>query len=194
MPRTHMGKTSEPTTLTLLERASGGDQEAIDLLFGRYVRPLNRWATGRLPLAIRDLADTQDMVQDVMLKTLRHVDSFEHRGTGSFLAYLRRAVLNRINEEFRRKAKRPEREPLDSQIPSGGESPVEHAIGSETLARYEHALECLSPIDREAIIARVELGLSHSEIAELLGKSSADAARMAVARALARLADLMNTR
>lgn len=188
-----MERTSEPTTLTLLERASEGDQEAIDLLFGRYVQPLNRWATGRLPLAIRDLADTQDIVQDAMLQTLRHVDSFEHRGTGSFFWYLRRAVLNRINDEFRRNARRPERELFDSQIPSADVSPVQHAIGSETLARYEHALERLSPIDREAVIARIDLGLSHREIAELLGKSSADAARMAVARALARLADLMKT-
>jgi RNA polymerase sigma factor (sigma-70 family) len=189
-----MGEIPEPTTLTLLERASEGDQEAIDLLFARYVRPLNRWARGRLPVAVRDLADTQDMVQDAMLQTLRHVDSFEHRGTGSFFAYLRQAVLNRITEEFRRKARRPERGVVDSQIASPDVSPVEQAIGSETLARYEHALECLSSTDREAIIARVELGLSHREIAELLGKSSADAARMAVARALARLADLMNTR
>lgn len=187
-----MEKPPEPTTLSLLERASHGDQEAIDLLFGRYVRPLNRWATGRLPLAVRDLADTQDIVQDVMLRTLRHVDSFEYRGSGSFLGYLRRAVLNRINEEFRQKARRPKRELVDSQIASADVSPVEQAIGGETLARYEHALERLSSMDREAIIARVELGLSHQEIAELLGKSSADAARMAVARALTRLADLMN--
>jgi DNA-directed RNA polymerase specialized sigma24 family protein len=61
------------------------------------------------------------------------------------------------------------------------------AIGRETLDRYEEALARLTVDDREAIIARVELGLSHHEIAEALGKPSDDAARMAVARALVRL-------
>jgi DNA-directed RNA polymerase specialized sigma24 family protein len=40
-------------------------------------------------------------------------------------------------------------------------------------------------------VLRVELGLGFDEIADQLGKPSADAARMAVARAIARLADEM---
>ena len=44
------------------------------------------------------------------------------------------------------------------------------------------------PEEREAIIARIELGLSHAEVAEALGKPSAAAAHMAVSRALIRLA------
>ena len=41
---------------------------------------------------------------------------------------------------------------------------------------------------REAVIARVEMGLGYAEIARHLDKPSADAARMAVSRALVRLA------
>jgi DNA-directed RNA polymerase specialized sigma24 family protein len=36
---------------------------------------------------------------------------------------------------------------------------------------------------------RIEMGLSHQEVADALGAPSADAARMIVARALARLAE-----
>ena len=39
--------------------------------------------------------------------------------------------------------------------------------------------------------ARVEFGLSFAEVAQVLGKPSADAARMAVVRALVRLAEEM---
>ena len=53
------------------------------------------------------------------------------------------------------------------------------------------ALERLRPEEREAVIARVELGLSHAEVAEALGKPSAAAAHMAVSRALVRLAEEM---
>ena len=41
------------------------------------------------------------------------------------------------------------------------------------------------------IIGRVELGLTYSEIAAAAGKPSANAARMAVTRALIRLAEEM---
>jgi DNA-directed RNA polymerase specialized sigma24 family protein len=58
--------------------------------------------------------------------------------------------------------------------------------------RYEAALQRLRPEEREAIIARVEMERSYQEIAISLGKPSADAARMAVSRALLRLAEEMN--
>jgi len=77
------------------------------------------------------------------------------------------------------------------ELEDAGTSPVDSAIGSETLERYEAALDRLSAPEREAIVARVELGLSYTELAEALDKPSPDAARMAVARALLRLADEM---
>ena len=46
--------------------------------------------------------------------------------------------------------------------------------------------------EREAIITRVEFGLSFAEVAEVLGKRSPDAARMAVVRALVKLAREMD--
>ena len=52
-------------------------------------------------------------------------------------------------------------------------------------------MERLRPEDREAIIMRIELGLSHAEIMEALGKPSVAAAHMAVSRALVRLAQEM---
>ena len=64
-------------------------------------------------------------------------------------------------------------------------------MGSEVFARYEAAMERLRPEEREAVIARVELGLSHAEVAESLGKPSPAAAHMAVSRALVRLAEEM---
>jgi RNA polymerase sigma-70 factor (ECF subfamily) len=57
--------------------------------------------------------------------------------------------------------------------------------------RYEHALRALTPQDREAIIARVEMGYSYDEIAEALGKPTADAARKTAQRALVKLVEEM---
>ena len=59
--------------------------------------------------------------------------------------------------------------------------------------RYEEALARLRSDEQEALIARIELGYTYSEMAEVLGKPSADAARKAAQRALVRLAREMAT-
>jgi len=71
-------------------------------------------------------------------------------------------------------------------------SPLDEAIGHEAVERYESALQRLRPEEREVIIARVELQQSYAQIAAAHGKASADAARMAVTRALVRLAEEMD--
>ncbi len=60
------------------------------------------------------------------------------------------------------------------------------------LDQYDAALDRLKPEEREAIVSRVEFDLSYAELAEVLGKSSPDAARMSVVRALVRLAEEMH--
>jgi RNA polymerase sigma factor (sigma-70 family) len=178
-------------SLRLLERARAGDRAALEVLMARYLPRLRRWASGRLPRWARDLADTQDLVQDVVLQTFKNLETFEPRSEGALQAYLRQGIVNRIRDEHRRTARRPAPTELDTQTPDTMASPLEEAIGQEALERYEQALIRLRPQDREAIIARVELDCTNEEIAVALGKPSANAARMAVERALVRLADEM---
>jgi len=71
-------------------------------------------------------------------------------------------------------------------------SPLEAAMGAETFARYNLALDTLSELEREAVIARLELGCNYQEIALLVDKPTQDAARMAVTRAIAKVAELMS--
>jgi RNA polymerase sigma-70 factor, ECF subfamily len=179
------------STISLLERARAGDASALDQLFARYTPVLRRWASGRLPRRARDLLDTPDLVQETLLQTFKNIDGFEHRGEGAFYAYLRRAVMNRILDELRKAQHRPESVAIDAKLPDAAVSPLEAAIGVEAVESYEAALARLRPDEREIVVARVELGLTYPEIAATAGKSSANAARMAVARALARLAEEM---
>jgi RNA polymerase sigma-70 factor (ECF subfamily) len=81
---------------------------------------------------------------------------------------------------------------LDDDLEHRAPSALEEVIGSEALARYERSLSRLSQADREAVIARVELGLSYAELAPALDKATPDAARMAVSRALLKLAEEMS--
>jgi RNA polymerase sigma factor (sigma-70 family) len=180
------------TTLELLARARKGESAALDALFQRSLPALRRWARGRLPRYARDIADTQDLVQDTALRTLHRLDSFEARSPGALQAYLRQAVANAIRDQIRRATRHPEKAELTESHPAAAPSPMELAIGREGIERYEAALSRLRDIDREAIIARFELQQSYEEIAIALAKPSADAARVAVTRALARLVEEMD--
>jgi len=179
------------STFNLIERARAGDSEALDLLFARHRKPLQRWASGRLPKWARDISDTEDLVQETLLQTFKRIGDFEPRRVGALQAYLRQAVLNRIREEFRRKGRRPDATDLDDIPIDSDQSPLEQAIGREAVDRYEQALARLKTEEREAIIARIEMGYTYEELAEALGKPTPDAARKTAQRALVRLAEEM---
>ncbi len=179
------------STFTLIERARAGDSQALEQLFARHQKPLQRWASGRLPKWARELSETDDLVQETLLHAFKRIGEFEPRRVGALQAYLRQAVLNRIREELRRKGRQPDATDLDDIEVDSAESPLEQAIGREAVKRYEQALARLREEEREAIIARVEMGYTYEELAEALGKPTPDAARKAAQRALVRLAEEM---
>lgn len=181
------------STIELLDRYKRGDNEAISLLVERSLPPLKRWARGRLPDWARSLTETQDLIQDAVIRAIPHLKHFEARHAGALQAYLRQAIANHIRDEIRKVNSRP---PIGGVLPESkvdpGPSPLERAIGRERLDRYDAALTKLRPVEREAIVARLELQQSYEEVALALGKPSADAARMLVARAVKNLIKAMD--
>jgi RNA polymerase sigma-70 factor, ECF subfamily len=145
----------------------------------------------RLPPSARGSLDTHDLVQNTLSRVVQRIHAFDPRHEGAFQAYVRQALLNQIRDAARNCQRHGPSDPLDSAQPGADPSPLENAIGNEALERYEAALQRLRVQDRNAIIARVELGLSYLEIATELGKPSVPAAHVAVSRALVRLAQEM---
>lgn len=176
------------TTASLLARVRDGDELASDRLVGRYLPILRRWAAGRLPPRARGMTDTDDLVQVTLLRALDRVKDFEPRREGAFLAYLRRILQNQIRDQIRSAGRRPGTEELREEIAPS----LEQTVGRERLADYEKALEQLAPEQQEAVVLRIEFGFTHREVAEAIGSPSPNAARMTVARALVRLAEVMN--
>jgi RNA polymerase sigma factor (sigma-70 family) len=192
VPQTGNAAHSLETTVDLITRARRGDRQAAEALLERCVPSLRRWARGRLPAYARDLADTQDLVQEAVLHTLHRLSSFRPTHQGALQAYLRQAIVNRIRDEIRRVGRHPVAVGLADDPADTAASPLEQAIGREEVERYEAALQRLKPADREAIVARIELQQSYEEVAVALDKPTADAARVAVTRALARLVKAMD--
>ena len=179
------------SSVDLVLKAQSGDSDALDRLLARYLPRLQRWARGRMPAGIRSMSDTGDIVQESVLNALRHLNALDLRTEGALQAYLRRSVSNRIIDQYRRHERRPSREEIPENAIAADASPLELAIGAEALDKYERALASLREEDRQAIILRVEFGLAYGEIAAQMDKPGPDAARMAVTRALERLANAM---
>jgi RNA polymerase sigma-70 factor (ECF subfamily) len=181
----------QETSLSLLVRAQNGDSVAMEALMGRYLPRLQRWATGRLPAGARSLLDTDDLVQDTLLNTLRRLDHFQPRHDGALLAYLREAVANRIRNELRRRGPVVDVSIDVDDVASALPSPLESVVSRQSLARYERALAQLDENDRAAIIGRFEMGYSYDMLARAMDRPSPDAARKLTERAIRKLVALM---
>jgi RNA polymerase sigma-70 factor (ECF subfamily) len=136
--------------------------------------------------------DTDDLVQITLIRALDKVRDFQPEREGAFLSYLRSILLNALRDQIRRAHVRRAGEILDERIADPSPTVLDEVIGKDAMERYEEALAQLTESQREAVMLRLEFGYSHLEIADAVGASSADAARMLVSRGLVRLADLMS--
>jgi RNA polymerase sigma factor (sigma-70 family) len=180
------------TSRHLIRRAREGDASAVSALLLKHVPPLEKWAHGRLPRWARTVSDTADLVQDALLNTLKRLRTMEPQGHAALQGYLRRAVDNRINDEFRRIGRRGMPQPLDDVRPDAGPSPLDSTVAAQIEDRYRQALRRLRPTDRRLIVGRVELGYSIEQLAVLTGRARTDSVRVALSRALIRLAAEMD--
>ena len=138
------------------------------------------------------MVDTDDVVQVSLMRALSRVEEFDPRRQGAFLAYLHQILLNCIREEIRRAGRRPAGEESTDELPEDRPSLLERTIGNDALTAYDAALGRLPEEQQQAVILRIEFGFSHQEIADALGRPSANAVRMQIARGLVRLSEMMD--
>lgn len=177
------------STADLFRMARNGDRQALNHLYERMWGVLVRVAHGRLPKAARGLADTQDIVQNAMVYALKVIDTFEPQYPGAFLVYMRRCVINEVSNQVRKATRRPS-VVLTDDIVSTEPGPDEDYKATRIRERYELALTKMSDEDQQIVIEKVEMGFSYAEIAAM-HHIQVNAARMRVARALVRLAEVM---
>jgi len=185
-----VGSTKQSTT-SLLNMIREGKEHCRDELYRRCLPMMLHFAKGRLPSNCRDSADTEDLVQVTLMRSLKQLDNFEAHQSGAFFAYLRTIMLNAVRDEIRKKSNNLNTIDAEKVPLAAKDSVVATAIGLQTLDAYEIALSKLTEKIREAVILRIEFDLSYEEIAIELELASSDTARMRVTRGLTQLAELM---
>lgn len=161
----------------LVERATGGDHTAFEVLVLRHEREFLRaaWAI------LSDEAAAYDALQTAFLKIYRKLDSF--RGDASFKSWGYRIVVNCALSRIR-KHKRRQEVALDEVGPAA-EEPTEspaHAVGwamaaeqaaqnAELRGRIVAAVADLEPKYRTVFVLHELEGLELDEVADIIGLS-----------------------
>lgn len=127
-----------------------------------------------------------------MFNAFRRFDAVDIRRKGALGAYLRQSIQNRIRDEFRSFARRKPHDPIEPDVPSAGPSPLDLVLDAETYTRYQAALRKRRPADQELIVGRLELEYSYEQLAAATGRRSVQAVRVALRRAVLKLAEGMH--
>jgi RNA polymerase sigma factor (sigma-70 family) len=174
----------------LRTRAQAGDQSAIARLVAVNASRLRAWAHGKLPIWVRSFSDTSDLVQDAIARTFARREQIDIGASGALQAYLRQSVRNRIADEHRVVGRRGVAVALSEDRPAQEPSPFDVAASAELGEHYRAALKRLREGDQHLVIGHLELDYSIKQLALLSGRSIG-ATRMALRRALVRLATEM---
>ncbi len=193
----------DDSTLSLVQSAQGGDRQALEQLFSRYLPRVRQIVAFRLGYRLEDFATYEDLVQEGLAQAFRNLERFEQRSEGSFRNWIASCVANTVSSHFRKAhaAKRGggkvrpfssyESEDV-SVIVFEGKDPSPSTLYSrkEMLAKVEDAMLRMKEHQREAIVLRLFCEMSYDEVAETMGFSEEATARKVVSRALESLRKL----
>ena len=185
----------EPLTATLVSGAQSGDTGARDALYERYFQRVLSIVRVRMGGLLRSRMESQDLVQSVMLESLKDLGAFEYRTEGAFLHWLSTLAERKIRDKvdyLGAQKRNASRETSIREEPSANRShsPSGLVAQAEELLRLEEGIRTLPKDQAELVVMSKLEGLSHQEIARMTGKTP-DAVRMAVARAVLRLSEAM---
>jgi RNA polymerase sigma-70 factor (ECF subfamily) len=166
----------------LLQRIAGGDREAFDVLYRRFVRPVFAMALRRLG----DRGRAEDATQDAFASVWRSASSYRaERGPGA--PWLYAVARNAIIDRARARSESPMELPEEASSEPG---PPEEAEQSWLAWRVHRALQELPEQERPLLELAYWSGLSQSEIADFLN-IPLGTVKTRTRSALARLADAL---
>lgn len=152
----------------LIGRMAQGDEAALATLYDETSSMVH----GLAVKILRDESAAEDVTIDVYMQAFRQASSYDP-GRGSPLAWLLTLTRGRAIDRFRSEAPRRLREaPLETieAMPALAADPAEATVAGESRRIVRAALAALTLDQRRAIELAYYTGMSHSEIAAVLGQ------------------------
>lgn len=159
----------------LIAEYQHGDQDALEVLFGRYKKAVFNFALRIL----NNRADAEDVTSDVMLILFTKSESYVNNPNAKFSTWLltiaRNACISQIRKQKRTvslwSARNKDNEYREWDIPDTKDSPPEMLVANETTLQVKLAIRGLPLAQREAIILREYHKLNYAEISQILSCS-----------------------
>ena len=149
---------------TLLKLVAGGDQGAFEALYERLARP----AYGLIRKVLRDPAQSEEVVQEVLLEVWRMASRFD-ASRGGAATWVMTIAHRRAIDRVRSEAAAAEREQRTAQVPVAAGEVAESVEASLEAERVRRCLEGLTELQRESITLAYYGGYTYPQVATLLG-------------------------
>jgi len=154
----------------IVERVKAGDDDAFNLLMGRYRRPVLNFVFRM----IGDADEAEDLAQDVFVRAYRHMRKPAFRQTGAaFSTWLFQVARHAALDCLRHRERHPS-ESLERLEDKGETTPDAGATAAATVAAHELGEQIASAVarlpeeQRMAIILSEYEDLSYAEIAAIM--------------------------
>jgi RNA polymerase sigma-70 factor (ECF subfamily) len=195
-------------TVALIERARGGDKDALNDIFARHRARLRRMVEMRLDWRLQARLDASDVIQEAYLEIAGRLDEYLQNPALPLFLWMRLVVGERLLKLHRHHLGTQMRDAgrevslyrealpaassaaLAAQLLGKHTSPTQAVVRAERMLRLQEAINALDPIDREVLSLRHFEELTRQETARVLGIEEGAAAKRYV-RALKRLKDVL---
>lgn len=172
----------------LVSRAIKGDAAAFGKLYEMHLRAIYRYIFFR----VGDVHTAEDLTEEVFVRAWEAVPSYKPR-KHPFTSWLYRIAHNLVVDHQRKRWEEPLDETETSNNPSRTIPPEELVALRQDVVMLVGAVQQLEDEEQEVLILRFVEGLSHREVAAVIGKSEG-ASRVIQHRALSRLQELLADR
>jgi RNA polymerase sigma-70 factor (ECF subfamily) len=149
----------------VIAKAQAGDPLAFDDLYQRYAHLILRF----LYLRTRETENAQDLTQEVFMRVLKNIGSFEYRGEKSFLGWLYTIATHIQIGQARRK--RNLQTPLDESAEIADPRGQERVTSAFERVFLQHAMSQLTDDQQQVLNLKFFGDLTNQEIAQAIGRS-----------------------
>jgi RNA polymerase sigma-70 factor (ECF subfamily) len=195
-------------TSRLIERAAHGESQPLGELLQKHRDRLQRMVGLRLDRRLQGRIDPSDVIQEASLEAAARLPEYVRNPAMPFFLWLRLLTGQRLQILHRRHLGARMRDAgrevalcrgglpeatsvaLAAHLLGRDTQPSEAAMRAERKIRLEEALNCMDPLDREALALRHFEQLTTAEAAAVLGITPAAAGKRYL-RALERLRDIL---
>ena len=163
----------------------GGAAAAFEVLYRRHKGALFRFVLR----SVRERAIAEELYQEIWMRVVEARGRYQLQG--KFTTWLYTIAHNRLVDHWRKKGL--QLAALDEAVDPPGApdlEPQKILEGKQGLARFQHALEALPPVQREAFLLHQEADMSVAEIARATGANE-EAAKSRLRYALSKLKEAL---